>query len=114
MGSGDGSLFTDVVDEGVAVSVLLVDVMVFALFFFPVIFVRREEGVGLGGGVVDLRETKTVGEGEGLTVDGGSADDVDILVGGAVGKSLFEGGVDIAARVEGGTLAVVQTPSNSP
>ena len=88
--------------------------VILTAFFLPFALVRREEGVGLGGGVVDLRQTETVGEGEGLTVDGGSADDVDILVGGAVGKSLFEGGVDIAVGVEGGTLAVVQTPSNSP
>lgn len=72
--------------------------MVLTAFFLPVVFVRREEGVGLGGGVVDLRETETVGEGQGLTVDRGTADDVDILVGGAVLQGFFQRGIDITAR----------------
>ena len=81
-------LFADVIDEGVRVGVFFVDGMVFTERFLPVVFVGREEGVGLGGGVVDLGETETVGEGQGLTIDRGSTDDVDVFVGGAVGEGL--------------------------
>ena len=83
----------------------VIDGMVFTAFFLPVVFVGREEGVGLGGDIVDLRETETVGEGQGLTVDRGSADDVDVFVGGAVFQSGFEGGEDVTVGVE----AVLQT-----
>ena len=65
--------------------------MVLTAFFLPVVFVRREEGVGLGGGVVDLCETEAVGNGQGLTIDRSSADNVDILVGGAVHQGFFQG-----------------------
>ena len=90
-------LFADVVDEGVGEGVTVVDGMVFAEGFLPLVFVGREEGVGLGGGVVDLCETETVGEGQGLTIDRGSTDDVDVFIGGAVGEGLVEGGIDVAA-----------------
>ena len=83
----------------------VVDGMVFAEGLLPVVFVGREEGVGLGGGVVDLGETETVGKGQSLTVDRGSADDEDVFVGGAVGKGLIERGVDVDVflwKVEGG------------
>ena len=78
----------------------VIDEMVFTAFFLPVVFVGREEGVGLGGSVVDFCEAETVGDGQSLTVDGGSADDVDVFVGGAVGEGGFEGGEDVTARVE--------------
>ena len=42
--------------------------MLFSAFFFPVV-VGWEKGVGLCGDVIDLCETETVGNGEGLTVD---------------------------------------------
>ena len=77
-------LLADVIDEGVGEGVAVVDGMVFAEGFLPVVLVGREEGVGLGRGVVDLRETEAVCEGQGLTVDRGTADDVDVFVGGAV------------------------------
>ena len=83
----------------------IIDGMVFTAFFLPVVFVGREEGVGLGWGVVDLRKTETVSQGQGLTVDRGTADDVDVFVGGAVGEGGFEGGEDIATGIE----AVLQT-----
>ena len=98
-------LFADVVDEGVGEGVAVIDGMVFAEGLLPVVLVGREEGIGLGGGVVDFGETETVGKGQGLTVDRGSADDVDVFVGGAVGKGLIERGVDVDVflwKVEGG------------
>ena len=92
--------------------------VILTAFFLPVVFVRREEGVGFGGGVVDLGQTETVGEGQGLTIDTGTANDVDVFVGGAMLQGFFEGGVDVAARIEVVqtlfTLALVQTPSGSP
>jgi len=88
-------LFPDVVDEGVGEGVTIVDGMIFAEGFLPVVFVGREEGVGLGRGVVDLRETETVCEGQGLTVDRGSTDDVDVFVRGAVLQGGFEGGEEV-------------------
>ena len=83
----------------------VVDGMVFTEGFLPVVFVGWEKGVGLGGGIVDLGETETVGEGQGLTVDGGTTDDVDVFIGGAVGEGLVEGGVEVDVflwKVEGG------------
>lgn len=84
-----------------------VDRMVFTERFLPVVFVGREESVGLGRGVVDLSETETVGEGESLTIDGGAADDVDVFIGGAVGEGLVEGGVDVAVGEKGGWIICV-------
>ena len=76
--------------------------MVLTAFFLPVVFVGREEGVGLGGGVIDLRETEAVGNGQGLTIDRSSADDIDVLVGGAVLQGFFQRGIDITARDSSG------------
>ena len=88
-------LFPDVVDERVGEGVTVVDGMVFAEGFQPVVLVGREEGVSLGRGVVDLRETETVCEGQGLTVDRGATDDVDVFVRGAVLQGGFEGGEEV-------------------
>lgn len=88
-------LFPDVVDERVGEGVTIVDGMVFTEGFLPVVLIGREEGVGLGRGVVDLRETEAVCEGQGLTVDRGAADDVDVFVWGAVGEGGFKGGEDV-------------------
>ncbi len=85
----------------------VVDGMVFTEGFLPVVLVGREEGVGLGGGVVDLGKTETVGEGQGLTVDRGAADDEDVFVGGAVLQSFLQRRIDVAAGKE-----VVQTTPN--
>ena len=74
---------------------MVVDGMVFAEGFLPVVLVGREEGVGLGRGVIDLGETETVCEGQGLTVDRGAADDVDVFVGGAVGEGLLQRRIEI-------------------
>ena len=63
--------------------------VLFAIFFLPVI-VGREEGVGLGGDVINLGETETVGDGESLTVDRCTSDDVDILIRGAVLEGLLQ------------------------
>lgn len=94
----------------------VVDGMIFTRGLLPVVLVGREEGVGLGWGVVDLGETETVGEGQGLMVDRGTADDVDVFVGGAVGEGGFEGGEDVAVRIEVVQiilcLAVLQTTPN--
>ena len=76
--------------------------MVLTAFFLPVVFVGREEGVGLGGGVVDLCETEAVGNGQGLTIDRSSADDIDVFVGGAVLQGFFQRGIDITARDSSG------------
>ena len=86
----------------------VIDGMVFTAFFLPVVFVGREEGVCLGWGVVNLRETETVGEGQGLTVDRGAADDVDVFVGGAVFQGGFEGRIDITTGIE---VVLQTTPS---
>ena len=72
-----------VVDERVGEGVPFVGAVVLAGRFVPVV-VRRKERVGLCRGVVNLGETETVGEGQGLLVDRGSADDVDLFIRGAV------------------------------
>ena len=57
----------------------LILLVILTLRFLPVV-VRREERVGLGGGVGNLCETETVGDAEGLTIDAGTTDDIDVLV----------------------------------
>ena len=59
---------------------LLVDSMVFAPRFMPAGVVGKED-VGLGWCVGYLGETETVGQGQGLLIDGGSTDDVDVFIG---------------------------------
>ena len=79
--------------------------MVFTTFFLPLVFVGREEGVSLGRDVVDLRQTETVSQGQGLTIDRGTANDVDVFVRGAVLQGGFEGGEEVDVflwKVEGG------------
>ena len=75
----------------------IIDGVVFTAFFLPLVLIGREEGVGIGGGVVNLRETETVGDFQSLTIDGGTTDDVDVFVGGAMGQGLIEGVIDITA-----------------
>ena len=71
--------------------------VILTAFFLPVVFVGREEGVGLDGCVVNLSEAETVGDGQGLTVDGGTADDVDVFVGSAMFQGFFYRRIDVAA-----------------
>ena len=68
----------------------VIDGMVLTAFFFPVILVGWEEGVGLCGSIVDFGETETIGMFQRLTIDGGTTDDIDILVGGAVLQGFFQ------------------------
>ena len=68
--------------------VAIVDVVRFAGGLFPLIFVGREEGVGLGWGIVDLFQAEAIGQGQGLLVNAGTTDDIHILVGGAMSQGL--------------------------
>jgi hypothetical protein len=77
--------------------VTIINGMILTAFFLPAFVVGREEGVCLCRGVVYFRETETVSNLHGLTIYAGTADDVDVLVGGAMFQSLFEGRIDIAA-----------------
>ena len=58
----------------------LVGVVTFTVHLLPVV-IRREEGVCLGGGVADLRQTETVSQWQCLLIDAGATDDIDILIG---------------------------------
>ena len=76
--------------------VLLIDGMVFTPRLTPC-GVVGEVGIGTLWGVGYLGETETVGKGQGLLVDGGASDDVDVLVGRTVGEGFIERGIDITA-----------------
>lgn len=51
-----------------------------------------EPDVGLGGFGVDFCQAQLVGQGEGLAVEAGAADDVDVFVGSARGQGFVQGG----------------------
>ena len=68
----------------------IIDGMVFTVFFLPVVFVGREEGVGLLGGVVDFRQTEPVGKWQCLFIDTGTSDDIHFLVFTAMGEGIFQ------------------------
>ena len=58
----------DVIHKGIRVGVTLVGTVTLTTHFLPVV-VGREEGVGFCRGIVDLRQTETVGEWQGLLYD---------------------------------------------
>jgi hypothetical protein len=74
---------------------LLVDSMVFAPCLMPAGVVGKED-VGLGWCVGYLGETETVGKGQGLLIDGGSANDVDVFIGLGMAEGFLKGGIDNA------------------
>ena len=63
-----GILLLHIVNEGVGLVVLLVRGMLLTAHFAPS-FILREEGVGVGWRVVNLREAETVSKGKRLLVD---------------------------------------------
>ena len=68
----------------------IVDGMILTAFFLPVVLVGWEECVGISWGIVDLRETETVGNLQGLTLDRSPTDDIDILLRRAVFQGFFQ------------------------
>ena len=89
-------LLADIIDKSIGVVVALILGMVFTTFFFPFV-IGWEEGVCLGGRVVDLCQTETVCHRQGLLIDTGTTYYIDILLGRAVLEGFFEGGVGVAA-----------------
>ena len=67
----------------------LICVVTFAVHFLPVI-VRWEEGVGFCGSVVDLRQTETVSQWQGLLIDTGATYYIYILVLTTMRQGFFE------------------------
>ena len=59
---------------------LLVDVVIFASRFPPIISVWWEEGVSLCGCIVDLSETETISYWQCLQINASATNDVDILI----------------------------------
>ena len=76
-------VLSDVIHKGVRVGVTLVCIVALTTYFLPVI-VGREEGVGFSRGVVDLRQTETVGERQSLLIDTCPTYYIYILIGGAM------------------------------
>ena len=64
--------------------------MVLAPLLLPSLAVVGEETVGCLGGVGHFGEAKAVGYGNGLGIDMGSSDDVNFLVGRAMGQGFLE------------------------
>jgi hypothetical protein len=58
----------------------------------------REEGIGLSGDVVNLRETEAVGLTDGLLIDTCSTYYIYVLIGLATLQGCVEGGEDLTAR----------------
>ena len=88
-------LLVGIIDKSIGVVVALILGMVFTAFFFPFV-IGWEEGVRLGGRVVDLCQTETVCYWKGLLIDAGTTYYIDILLGRAVLEGFFEGGVGVA------------------
>ena len=70
------------------IGVTLVSLVVLTTFFLPVI-VGREEGVGFRRGVVDLCQTETVSQWQGLLIDTGATSYIYILLSSAMCKGLL-------------------------
>jgi hypothetical protein len=81
--------FLDVIYEGIRVGVTLVSLVVLTTFFLPVI-VGREEGVGFRRGIVDLRQTETVSQWQGLLIDTGATYYIYILILTTMCEGIFE------------------------
>ena len=94
------SLRLHVVNEGVGLVVLLVRGMLLTTHFAPS-FILREEGVGVGWRVVNLREAETVSKGKRLLVDACATYYIYVLVGSAMGDGFFQRAVGVATG-EGG------------
>jgi hypothetical protein len=73
----------DVIHKGIRVGVTLVCIVALTTHFLPVV-VGREEGVGFRRGVVDLRQTETVGQWQSLLIDTGTTYYIYILIGSAM------------------------------
>ena len=82
-------VFSDVIYKGVGVGVTLVGLMTLTAGFLPVI-VGREEGVGFRRGIVDLRQTETVGQRQSLLIDTGATYYIYILLSRAMGEGFFQ------------------------
>ena len=68
------------IDEGEGIGMTVVGGMGFAEGLYPFRTVEiGKEGIGVVGGSIDFRDTKTVGNGECLTIDGCAAYDEDFL-----------------------------------
>ena len=71
--------FLDVIYKGVRVGVTLISLVVLTAFLLPII-VGREEGVCFCRCVVDLRQTETVSQWQGLLIDTGATYYIYILI----------------------------------
>ena len=63
----------------------LIGVVTFTVHLLPVI-IRRKEGVGFSGRVVDLRQTEMVGQWQSLLIHAGTTNDIVVLVGSTMRK----------------------------
>jgi hypothetical protein len=82
-------VLSDVIHKGIRVGVTLVCIVALTTHFLPVV-VGREEGVGLRRGVVDLRQTETVSQWQGLLIDTGATYYIYILILTTLCEGIFE------------------------
>ena len=66
----------------------VINIVIFTTFFFPPVFVFREEGISLLWSIIYLSKTETVGNLYCLSVDAGPANDIDVFVVGAMLQGL--------------------------
>ena len=94
LGRGVGN----VIGESITMAMAIVFRMFLSAFQRPFV-VRREEGIGMGRGVVNLREIEAIGEGHCLFVDACSTDDKYLFVFTAMTQCLFQRGIAFALRI---------------
>ena len=55
----------------------------------PPVAVIRKERISISRRIINLRQTQTVGQRQGLLIDTGTTDDIDVLVGSAMRQGFF-------------------------
>lgn len=90
-------LLAIIIDKGVWEVVTFIFRVIFTTFFFPVV-VRREESVGLCGGIVYLRQAETVRYRQCLLINTGTTYYIYIFLRGAVLQGFFKRCIGITAR----------------
>ena len=91
-------LDSDIIYECIFEIVTLILGMGFFFVDTPSLAIIREEGISLVRGVVDLCQTETIRQADGLLIDTSTTNDIDVLVGLATLQCCLKGRVDVAPR----------------
>ena len=91
-------LDSDIIYECIFEIVTLILGMGFFFIDTPSLVIIGEEGISLVRGVVDLCQTETIRQTDGLLIDTSTTNDIDVLIGLATLQRCLKGRVDVAPR----------------